>query len=65
MEWLYRRDAFARGEFSPAGAAIRPATLGKVPVAAVIDRTSRLVPTTSSLDQWPVLRFSSMCQKSA
>jgi polyhydroxyalkanoate synthase len=50
LERLYRGDEFARGELSLGGRTIRPAAMGKVPVAAVIDRTSRLVPPTSSLD---------------
>ena len=50
VEQLYRGDAFARGELWLAGRAIHPTALGKVPVAAVIDRTSRLVPPASSLE---------------
>jgi polyhydroxyalkanoate synthase len=46
---LYRADAFARGELRLAGQQINPAALTKLPVAAVIDRTTRLVPYASAL----------------
>jgi poly[(R)-3-hydroxyalkanoate] polymerase subunit PhaC len=49
VEQLYRADAFARGELRLAGREAVPAALARLPIATVIDETSRLVPPASSL----------------
>lgn len=50
LELLYRRDLFARNELRVTG---HPASLDKlaeIPVAAIVDRNSRLVPPLSALE---------------
>jgi polyhydroxyalkanoate synthase len=49
VEQLYRADAFARGELRLAGKKALPEALTQLPVATVIDETSRVVPPASSL----------------
>ena len=49
VELLYRGDAFARGELRLSGMTITPEGLAELPVATVIDKTSRVVPPASSL----------------
>jgi polyhydroxyalkanoate synthase len=49
VEQLYRADAFARGELRLAGREAVPAAFAQLPIATVIDETSRLVPPASSL----------------
>ena len=49
VEHLYRADAFARGELRLAGQTAPPAALTRLPIATVIDKTSRVVPPASSL----------------
>jgi poly[(R)-3-hydroxyalkanoate] polymerase subunit PhaC len=49
VELLYRGDAFARGELRLSGMTISTARLAELPVAAVVDKSSRVVPPASSL----------------
>jgi polyhydroxyalkanoate synthase len=49
VEQLYRADAFARGELRLAGKKALPEALAQLPVATVINETSRVVPPASSL----------------
>lgn len=49
VELLYRSDAFARGELQRAGRRIAPAALAGLPVAAVVDKSSRLIPPACAL----------------
>jgi polyhydroxyalkanoate synthase len=49
IEDLYSGDAFARGGLRVDGRAASPERLGEVPVAAVVDPMSRLVPRASAL----------------
>jgi len=49
VELLYREDRFARGELRLGGRTVLPAALAGLPVAAIVDRTSRLVPPESAL----------------
>jgi len=50
VELLYRGDKFARGELCLSGRSLGPQRLAELPVAAVIDQTSRLVPPASALE---------------
>jgi polyhydroxyalkanoate synthase len=47
---LYRQDRFARNELRVLGRPARSDSLAKIPVAAIVDHTSRLVPPSSALE---------------
>jgi polyhydroxyalkanoate synthase len=47
---LYRQDLFARSELHLRGRNIRADALAKIPIAAIVDHTSRLVPLQSALE---------------
>jgi polyhydroxyalkanoate synthase len=49
VELLYRGDAFARGTLRLADRPVSPAGLAVLPIAVLIDETSRLVPPASAL----------------
>lgn len=49
VELLYRRDLFARGALRLRGAPAHPQALARLPVVAVVDPASRLVPPISAL----------------
>lgn len=49
VELLYREDRFAKGELTLAGRPALPAALIGLPIAAIVDRQSRVVPSSSAL----------------
>jgi polyhydroxyalkanoate synthase subunit PhaC len=49
LQLLYREDRFARNELYLAGRLVRCDSLAKMPVAAIVDHTSRVVPSSSAL----------------
>jgi polyhydroxyalkanoate synthase subunit PhaC len=50
MQLLYREDRFARNELPMLGRVARADALGNMPVAAIVDYTSRVVPSSSVLE---------------
>ena len=50
VDLLYRKDRFARNELRLLGGAARSASLAEIPIAAIVDHTSRLVPPSSALE---------------
>jgi polyhydroxyalkanoate synthase len=50
VELLYRQDRFARNELRVLGRLARSDSLAEIPVAAIVDHTSRLVPPSSTLE---------------
>lgn len=50
IQLLYREDQFARNELHVLGRSARSDSLGKIPVAAIVDHTSRVVPSSSVLE---------------
>src|SRR5258706_9628106 len=50
VDLLYRKDRFARNELRLRGGAARSASLAEIPIAAIVDHTSRLVPPSSALE---------------
>jgi polyhydroxyalkanoate synthase subunit PhaC len=50
VDLLYRQDRFARNELRLLGRPARSDSLAKIPVAAIVDHTSRLVPPSSALE---------------
>jgi polyhydroxyalkanoate synthase len=49
IDVLYRQDRFARNELRVLGRPARADSLAEIPVAAIVDHTSRLVPSSSTL----------------
>lgn len=49
IDLLYREDLFARNELCVLGRPARSDSLAELPVAAIVDHTSRLVPSSSTL----------------
>lgn len=49
VDLLYREDRFARGQLDVAGRRAEPGRLGRLPVLAVVDPGSRVVPPASAL----------------
>ncbi|NOJ46713.1 alpha/beta fold hydrolase [Bradyrhizobium archetypum] len=49
IQLLYREDRFARNELHVLGRSARSDALGKIPVAAIVDHASRVVPSSSVL----------------
>jgi len=50
VDFLYRKDLFARNELRLLGRLAGSAALAEIPTAAVVDNTSRLVPPSSALE---------------
>jgi polyhydroxyalkanoate synthase subunit PhaC len=50
VDLLYRQDLFARNELGVLGSLAGTNSLAKIPVAAIVDPTSRLVPPSSVLE---------------
>jgi polyhydroxyalkanoate synthase len=50
VDRLYRQDRFARNELRVLGELIRSDALAEIPVAAIVDHTSRVVPPKSTLE---------------
>jgi len=50
VDLLYRQDRFARNELRLLGRLAGSDSLGEIPIAAIVDHTSRLVPPSSALD---------------
>ena len=50
IDLLYRQDRFARNELRLLGRVVGSDALGEIPIAAIIDPTSRLVPPGSTLE---------------
>jgi polyhydroxyalkanoate synthase len=49
VDLLYRQDRFARNELRVLGRLARSDSLAEIPIAAIVDHTSRLVPPASAL----------------
>jgi poly[(R)-3-hydroxyalkanoate] polymerase subunit PhaC len=49
LQLLYREDRFTRNELYLLGRLVRSDLLAKIPVAAIVDHTSRVVPSPSAL----------------
>jgi polyhydroxyalkanoate synthase len=50
VDLLYRQDLFARNELRVLGRLARSDSLAEIPVAAIVDHTSRLIPPSSTLE---------------
>src|SRR6266404_1958068 len=50
VDLLYRKDRFARNELRLLGGLARSDSLAEIPIAAIVDHTSRLVPPSSALE---------------
>jgi len=50
VDLLYRQDQFARNELRLLGRVAGSASLAEIPVAAIVDHTSRVVPPASALE---------------
>jgi polyhydroxyalkanoate synthase subunit PhaC len=50
VDLLYCHDRFARNELRVCGQLVRSDALAEIPVAAIVDHTSRLVPPSSTLE---------------
>jgi poly[(R)-3-hydroxyalkanoate] polymerase subunit PhaC len=50
LDLLYSRDQFARDELRLFGRVASPRALHRLPVAAIVDHTSRLIPPSSTLE---------------
>jgi polyhydroxyalkanoate synthase len=50
VELLYRNDSFAKGTLLLGGRPVDPAALAAVPIIAVVDPQSQIVPLASALD---------------
>ncbi len=50
VDLLYRKDRFARNELRLLGRVARSDSLAEIPIAAIVDHTSRLVPPSSALE---------------
>jgi polyhydroxyalkanoate synthase len=50
VDLLYRQDRFARNELRLLGRLAGSGSLAEIPIAAIVDHTSRLVPPSSALD---------------
>jgi polyhydroxyalkanoate synthase subunit PhaC len=50
VDLLYGQDRFARNELCVLGRSVRSDSLAEIPIAAIVDHTSRLVPSSSALE---------------
>jgi polyhydroxyalkanoate synthase subunit PhaC len=50
VDLLYREDRFARNELRVLGRSAGSNSLAEIPIAAIVDHTSRLVPPSSALE---------------
>lgn len=50
IDLLYRQDQFARNELRLLGRVVGSASLAEIPVAAIVDHTSRVLPPASTLE---------------